>query len=166
MSLSLTPEAKRLLDAALNIGPFYSPENVTETVEILTGKERGVINEVWNELINSKVVIQKDYHWSIDQARKEEIEKIIKEDLEQAGITRDRVTNVIEEKIKTNPEKLSIYVKLLDEMYKQRSTRRIVFTDCDLNFDIQDLCEELLKERVAFRYSYSSRKNIPIETFT
>ena len=52
MSLSLTPEAKMLLDAALNIGPFYSPENVTETVEILTGKERGVINEVWNELVN------------------------------------------------------------------------------------------------------------------
>jgi hypothetical protein len=158
MSLSLTPEAKMLLDAALNIGPFYSPENVTETVEILTGKERGVINEVWNELVNSKVVIQKDYHWSIDQAHKEEIEKIIEEELKQTEVTRDRVTNVIEEKIKTNPAKLSVYVKLLDEMYKQRSTRRIVFTDDDLNFDIQELCEELLKERVAFRYSYSSRK--------
>jgi hypothetical protein len=158
MSLSLKPEAKMLLDAALNIGPFYSPENVTETVEILTGKERGVINEVWNELVNSGIVIQKDYHWSIDQARKEEIEKIIEEELEQAGITSDRVTSSIEEKIKTNPEKLSVYVKLLDEIYIQGSTRRVVFTDYDLNFDIQDLCEELLKERVAFRYSYSSRK--------
>jgi len=129
MSLSLTPEAKMLLDAVLNIGLFNSPEYVTETVEILTGKERGVINEVWNELVNSKVVIQKYYLWSIDQARKEEIEKIIEEELKQTGITRDRVTNVIEEKIKTNPAKLSVYVKLLDEMYKQRSTRRIVFTD-------------------------------------
>jgi hypothetical protein len=165
MSLSLTPEAKMLLDAALNVGPFYSPEYVTETVEILTGKERGVINEVWNELVNSKVVIQKDYHWSIDQAHKEEIEKIIEEELKQTGVTRDRVISLIEEKIKTNPKKLSVYVKLLDEIYIQRSTRRIVFTDYDLNFDIKDLCEELLKERVAFRYSYSSRKKHPYRDF-
>jgi hypothetical protein len=159
MSLSLTPEAKRLLDAALNIGPFYSPEYVTETVEILTGKERGVINEVWNELINSKVVIQKDYHWSIDQARKEEIEKIIKEDLEQAGITRDGVTNVIEGKIKTNPEKLSIYVKLLGKIYKWEGTKRVDFSDREWTSDISNLCEELLKEKVAFRRSYSSRNH-------
>jgi len=111
MSLSLTPEAKMLLDAALNVGPFFSPGHVKEIVEILTGKERGVLNEVWNELVISEIVLQKDYHWSIDQARKEEIEKIIEEDLEQAGVTSDRVTSLIEEKIKTNPEKLSVYVK-------------------------------------------------------
>jgi len=129
MSLSLKPEAKMLLDVALNIGPFFRPGHVKEIVEISTGKERGVLNEVWNELVNSKVVIQKDYHWSIDQARKEEIEKIIEEELEQAGITSDRVTSLIEEKIKTNPEKLSIYVKLLDKIYKQGSTKLVSFTD-------------------------------------
>jgi len=159
MSLSLTPEAKMLLDAALNIGPFFRPGHVKEIVEISTGKERGVLNEVWNELVNSKVVIQKDYHWSIDQARKEEIEKIIEEELEQAGITSDRVTSLIEEKIKTNPEKLSIYVKLLDKIYKQRSTKIVSFTDNEWKSDIEDLCEELLKERVAFRVSYSSGKH-------
>jgi hypothetical protein len=87
------------LDAALNIGPFYSPESVTETVEILTVKERGVINEIWNELVNSRIVLQKDYLWSINQAREEEIKKILEEDFKQTGITLDRVTNVIEEKI-------------------------------------------------------------------
>jgi hypothetical protein len=164
MSLSLTPDAKMLLDAALNLEPFNSPENVTETVEILTGKERGVLNEVWNKLVNSKVVIQKDYLWSIDQARKEEIEKIIEEDLEHAEITSYRVTSLIEEKIKTNPEKLSVYVKLLDEIYIQGSTRRVVFIDYEWKSDIVDLCEELLKERIAFRYSYNA-KNLSFRYF-
>jgi len=159
MSLSLKPEAKMLLDAALNIEPFYSPEYGTETVEILTEKERGVINEVWNELVNSKVVIQKVYHWSIDQAYKEEIEKIIEEDLEQNKITSDRVTSLIEDKIKTNPEKLSVYVKLLDKSYKQGSTKQVSFTDYEWESNIGDLCEELLKERVAFRHSYNSKKH-------
>ncbi|MFP3190730.1 MAG: hypothetical protein RXR31_05280 [Thermoproteota archaeon] len=50
-------------------------------------------------------------------------------------------------------------MKLLDKIYKQGGTKLVSFTDYEWNSNIGDLCEELLKERVAFRYSYSSKKH-------
>jgi len=148
-----------LLDVALNIRSFYSSDYVTETVEILTGKERGEVNESWNDLAKTGIVFQKDYQWFIDQARREEIKKSLEENFSEIGITADRITDIIEEKIQINPEKLSIYVKLLSKIYKSEGKKYIIFSDGEWISDIGDLCEELLKERIVFRYSSSSRKH-------
>ena len=159
MSLTLSSEAKMLLDVALNIGSIYSPDYVTETVEILTGKERAIVNELWNELVKAGMVYEKDHQWFIDQIHREEIKKILEENFNDIGLTADRITDIIEEKIQTTLGKLSIYVRLLSKIYESEGTKYISFADGEWRSEIGDLCEELLKERIAFRSSYSSRKH-------
>jgi len=159
MSLTLLREAKMLLDVVLNMGSIYSPEYVVETVEILTGKQRSELNELWNDLVKAGILFQKDYQWFIDQTRREEIKKSLEENFTEVGITADRMTDIIEEKIRANPEKLSIYVKLLSKIYKSEGKKSIVFSNGEWHSDVGDLCEELLKERILFRYSSSSKKH-------
>jgi hypothetical protein len=154
----LSLEAKILLDAMLNMSDVYSPDYLLENVEILTGKSSSETLEVWNKMTQEGLVFQKDYRWFISQDYMEKIKEAIKRYLSENGIVADKVTSMIEEEIQRNPGKISIFVKLLGRIYKSDNKKYITFIDGEWYSDLGNLCEELVKGKMAFRSS-SSRKH-------
>jgi len=155
----LSLEAKILLDTMLNISDVYSPDYLLENVEILTEKSRNEALEVWNKMMQEGIVFQKDYRWLISQDCVEKIKEAIQEYLSENGIVADKVTSTIEEEIRRSPEKISIFVKLLERVYKSDNKKHIIFADGEWYSELGNLCEELVKKRMAFRSSSSSRKH-------
>jgi hypothetical protein len=155
----LSLEAKILLDAMLNIGDVYSPDYLLESVVILTGKSSSDALEVWNKMTQEGIVFQKDYKWLISQNYVEKIKEAIQGHLSENGIVADRVADVIEGEIQRSPEKISIFVKLLGGIYKSEGKKSIIFVDGEWCSDLGNLCDELVKKRMAFRSSSSSRKH-------
>jgi len=153
------------LDAILNMrdvySPIYSPVYLLDNnnIEILTGKSGADKREVWDKMIKDGIVLQKDDKWFIAQNYIEKIKETIQEYLSENQVTADRVIDLIEEEIQRTPGKISIFVKLLGRTYKSGDKKSIIFADGEWNNDLGKLCDELVKKRLAFRYSDSSSRH-------
>ena len=152
-------EAKILLDTLLNVEDMFPPDSLLENVKILTEKPRNEVVEIWNKITQEGVVVQKDYRWFINQNYLEKIKETIHDYLSENGITADRVTNIVGEEIRGSSEKISIFVKLLGRLYKTSDKKYLVFANGEWYSDLGNLCEELVKKRLAFRVDWSSRKH-------
>ncbi|MGC8622261.1 MAG: hypothetical protein ACP5U0_10135, partial [Caldisphaera sp.] len=159
MTFNPSKEEKMLLDIALNMLPSINSDyDVTETMEILTGKGRDSLNELWDKLVNDGIVFKNNYRWSVDKTRIDEIKAIVEEYLKEVGVTPDRISSIINEETK-KAEKLSIYVKLLGEIRKNNDLNVVTFVDGRKYPDVGSLCDDLVKKMMAFRHRWSSRNH-------
>jgi hypothetical protein len=153
----LEQETKLLLDVALNLGTIYGPDQLTETVEILLGKTRADLTTSWEELVKKGMISQFVFQWALKEP--DETKKIISEFLAETGVTADKITDLLETKIREKPNKLNLLIKALGQINELERDKYITFSDGGWNSELGNLCDELVRDRIFFRYSSSSRKH-------
>ena len=146
-----------IFDSMLNIKRPYDSWSILETLSVMLQKSRDYLENEWNKLVESGYIIKKDY-WIINPTVEHRVREIVRTFLERKGITLDFCTREINKETE-DQTKLILLIKLAGRISEWKGEKSITFIDYEWVNDLGQFCEKLVKKRIMFRQTTSSRRH-------
>ena len=147
-----------IFDCMLNIRRPYDHRSILETLSVVFQKSREDLEGRWNELVEVGYIKKQDYYWTINTSLEPKIRESTEKFLERRGITLESCIAEIDKEAEEQA-KLVLLIKLAGQITEREGKKYLLFVDYDWESDVGRFCEELMKKRVMFRQSTSSRKH-------
>ncbi len=155
---NLPNEAKLILDMGLNVGAILRAPYFKDNIELLTGVESSEgLEAAWQTLLARDIIHPEEYYWVLSHV--EETKRSVSDFLEDLGVNANKVTDVLEGKVKNRPDVLTLLMQISARIFTQQRNKSITFTDGEWNNQLGSLCDELTQDRMLFRHSSSSKKH-------
>ena len=147
-----------IFDCMFNIKRSYDPWSILETLSVVLQKSKEDLEGRWNKLVEAGYIKKRDYYWVIDASLEPKIREVAEKFLRRKGITLESCMAEIDKEAE-DQAKLVLLIKLAGQITEWEGEKYIAFIDYGWEGDLGRFCEELVKKRVMFRQSTSSRKH-------
>lgn len=156
--MTLTEIQHDLLDSALNIGPRANPNQLLETLIVTRGAKEVEESRVWDESISQGLLEQSEGMWKTTKAIDPKLLSEVEASLVNKAVSRDMMKEKVNELIGSDEVVLGRSIDLVGQVVSWEDRDAITFADGAWNGNVGRLCDTLVKERIMFRFSTSSKR--------
>jgi hypothetical protein len=143
----------------LNAPSVFEDDEIFNHVNVLTGASHEEVKAEWDSLCNRGIIVKTDYQHSVNHTYLSEVKETLSQSLTLKSVNADDIRNHIDGEISNNPEKQRAYVALLGRLDTRENVKYVAFSDWEWMNDPGPLCDDLVKLRVTFLGTSSSRKH-------
>lgn len=151
--MSLGEPSAVILDCAMHM-PLYTFEDLKETLLLLRHQDTSTFEKEWERLTSLSVLVQKDGRWVVNDSFAGVKDAIQAYHVSQ-NISFDTLRDSLSKLLADKPDNTVMVIRAMGRVYD----KSIVFSDYDWDSNVIAFCDGLVRERILFRRSTSSRKH-------
>lgn len=157
--MTLSEIKQDLLDVLLNIEPQLGPNAYLETLNTLYGAKQVEDSQVWEETTGEGLVVKADIGWVISAKDVPALMSELESTLANRGVTRDKAMKNMDDVFSADASNFGLCLDVSQKVFSGATSDTVVFADGEWNGNLGSFCEDLIKQKMMFRYSSASKKH-------